>query len=164
MDVNKKKKALKELSRVFKFELWIRFYFLQETDDKLQVFLSEEQMNKIHEEYGELADLVKNMTKVNLTPEASQKAIVEFIGEKYDGTKYNLGTVPEIMNSAGFRAEVEVFNMWVSLHEQQLDENFLPFHKWEEAFEEWKGTEQAKKIITSFTMGQKGVPTSSCSN
>jgi hypothetical protein len=94
----------------------------------------------------------------------SQEVIVQFIGEKYDGIEFDLGVVPEVMDSSLFRAEVEAFNMWVSLHEEQLDENFLPFAKWQEAFEEWKNTDQAKRVVTTLAMGQKATPSSTSSN
>ncbi|MFP4168781.1 MAG: hypothetical protein ACLFSY_08065 [Desulfonatronovibrionaceae bacterium] len=164
MDVQKKKKAVKDISRVFKFELWLRFYFLEEGANGLRIKLSNEQISKIQEEYKDLFGLVEKMMDRELTPDISQQVIVEFIGEKYDGIEFDLGVVPKVMDSALFRAEVEAFNMWVSLHESQLDEAFLPFEKWIEAFEEWKGTEQAKKVVTSLSMGQQATPSSTRSN
>jgi type I site-specific restriction endonuclease len=164
MDAKKKRKAVKDIARVFKFELWLRFYFLNEDDDGLKIKLSEEQMEKIREEYSDLVELVEKMKARELTPDVSQEVIVQFIGEKYDGIEFDLGVVPEVMDSSLFRAEVEAFNMWVSLHEEQLDENFLPFAKWQEAFEEWKNTDQAKRVVTTLAMGQKATPSSTSSN
>lgn len=164
MDAKKKRKAVKDISRVFKFELWLRFYFLDEDDGGLKIKLSEEQMEKIRDEYSDLVELVEKMKDRELTPDVSQEVLVQFIGEKYDGIKFDLNVVPEVMDSPLFRAEVEAFNMWVSLHEEQLDENFLPFTKWLEAFEEWKDTDQAKRVVTTLAMGQKATPSSSSSN
>ncbi len=164
MDVQEKKKILNDLTRVLKFELWLRFYFLKEEDGVFKLELSPEQMAKMRNEYGEVAELAEKMNSKELTPEVSQQLVVEFISEKYDGAKYDMEKVPNVMDSALFRAEVEAFNMWASLHEQQLDDNFLPFEKCLEAFEEWKKTEQAQSLITSLSMGQQATPSSKTSN
>ncbi|MFP4108594.1 MAG: hypothetical protein ACLFP9_03125 [Desulfonatronovibrio sp.] len=144
--------ALKEISEVFKFELWLRFYFIEEEGERLQINLDEKVLEKMKQEYGHLAKLAADLNNTELNPVVCQKAIVEHLMDEFDGNKYEIGYIPKILDSAAFKAEIQLFNTWAHLHEEQLDKNILGFEKWKELYNEWKQSESARKIGLSLNM------------
>jgi hypothetical protein len=88
-----------------------------------------------------------------ITPDFSQQIVARYIQEKLDGTKYEPGFISKVLDSQEFKAEIYGFNVWVSLHEDQLDENVLDFGKWLEIFDKWKKTANAQKFIMSLKTG-----------
>ncbi|WP_457571813.1 hypothetical protein [Desulfovulcanus sp.] len=155
---NKIQSAVEEVSKSFKFEHWLRFYFVHEDGEELTIFLSPEHLQKLKEKYGQLARLAEDLNAKVITPQLSQQIVAKYIQETFDGTKYELGFIPRILDSLEFNAEIHGFNIWVSLHEDQLDEKVLDFDKWLEIYEQWKKTENAQKIIMSLKVnGVQGV-------
>ncbi len=146
---NKKTKtseAIQSLSRVFKFELWLRFYFIQDNEDKLSINLDDQMLEKLEKEYGHLSKLAGSMNHKEINPEICRKAITDHIMNEFDGSVYEIGLVPRILDNRIFKTEIQLFNTWVSLHEDQLDRKVLDFDKWLEIFDEWKKSESAQKI------------------
>jgi len=155
---NKFQSAVEEVSKPFKFEHWLRFYFVHEDGEQLTIFLSPEHLQKLKEKYGQLARLAEDLNARVITPRLSQQIVARYIQETLDGTKYELGFIPRVLDSQEFNAEILGFNIWVSLHEDQLDEKVLDFDKWLEIYEQWKKTENARKIIMSLKVnGVQGV-------
>lgn len=148
---DKTKEAIRDLSRVFQFELWLRFYFIHEDEGKLSINLGDEMLQKMEEKYGHLAELARTLSEREITPEECRKAIVEHIMHQFDGVKYDVGFVPRIMDHAVFKGEIQLFNTWAGLHEEQLDRKVLDFDKWIEIFDEWKSSESAQKV--NMTLG-----------
>lgn len=144
--------ALQDIAEVFKFELWLRFYFIQEQDQSLRIDLEPEVLEKMKEDYGHLGRLAEQLNNREIDPSVCQKAIVEHILDEYDGKKYEIGYIPKILDMAVFKAEIELFNTWAHLHENQLDQKVLGFQKWMELYDEWKQSENARKMEMSFTM------------
>lgn len=148
--------AIHDLSQVFKFELWLRFYFIQEKEEKLVLNLDDQILQKIRENYGHLAELAQELNqKEELTPEICRKAIVDHIQHQFDGHKYQAGLVPQILDHSIFNTEIQLFNTWASLHEDQLDQKVLDFEKWLELFNEWKQSDSAQKVAQSIKMEEQ---------
>ncbi|WP_291318318.1 hypothetical protein [Desulfonatronospira sp.] len=143
---DKTREAIKDLSRVFQFELWLRFYFIHDDEGRLSINLDEETLQKMEEKYGHLGQLARTLTGKEITPETCRQTIVEHIMHQFDGTKYDVGHVPRMMDHAVFKGEIQLFNTWAGLHEEQLDRKVLDFEKWIEIYEEWKSSESAQKV------------------
>ncbi|WP_052507399.1 hypothetical protein [Desulfonatronovibrio magnus] len=144
--------ALKDISEVFKFELWLRFYFIQENDGKIMLKIEDQVLQKMKDEYEHLAGLAEQLNNTELSPAECQKAIVDHVFKQFDGKKYEMGYVPKILDMAPFKAEIQLFNTWAHLHEDQLDKNLLSFTKWNELYDEWKRSENAQKMEVSLSM------------
>ena len=146
--------ALKEITEVFKFELWLRFYFIQDNEGVMSINLSKEVLGQMENSYGHLAKLASNISSRELNPDVCQKVIVEHLMDHFDGKKYEIGYIPKILDTAAFKAEIQLFNTWAHLHEDQLDKNILNFNKWQELYDQWKQSENARKMTISFNMQQ----------
>ncbi len=144
--------ALKEISEVFKFELWLRFYFIEEEDGKLRINLDDQVIEKMEKEYGHLARIASSLNRIELDPVVCQKTIVEHLMDEFDGKKYEMGYIPKILDSAAFKTEIQLFNTWTQLYEEQLDKTTLSFGKWKELYDKWKRSESAEKIQLSLNM------------
>lgn len=66
--------------------------------------------------------------------------------------------VPSVLNSKSFEIEVSVFHLWVSAHEDQLDEKVFDFKEWMQLFEAWKRTEKGQNVLS--TLHSPGARTS----
>ena len=143
---DKTKEAIRDLSRVFQFELWLRFYFIHEDEGRLFLNMDDEMLQKLEEKYGHLAALARTLSEKEITPESCRQAIGEHIMHQFDGVKYDVGFVPRIMDHAVLKGEIQLFNTWAGLHEEQLDRKVLDFDKWIEIYDEWKASEGAQKV------------------
>ncbi len=156
MEGHKKfKNALKDISDVCKFEMWLRFYFVEEKEDELFLEIPEEAMNHIKQEYVVLYELAEKMNHHSLTPDKSQRMVLEFIGEKFDGEKYNPSIIPSVLNSKSLEVELSLFYVWVKAFEKDLDEKIFSFKEWMELFEAWKRTEDGHRILDALYTPQK---------
>lgn len=45
-----------------------------------------------------------------------------------------------IFDSATFQVQMQLFNAWVQMHEEQLDRNFVDFGGWQKLFDDWRNT------------------------
>jgi hypothetical protein len=146
---NKFKKALKEITDVIKFEMWLRFYFASSGKDSGSIVLKvpDNIMEHIEKEYDILYELAIELNNKEITPEISQKAVIDFILRKLEGKKFAPSMVPSVLNSKSFEVEVSVFHLWVSAHEDQLDEKIFDFKDWMQLFEAWKRTEKGQNVL-----------------
>lgn len=144
--------SLEEISEVFKFEHWLRFYFIEENNGVLRINLDDRVMEKMKQEYGHLAALASTLNRIELDPVVSRQVIVEHLLDHFDGKKYEIGHIPKILDTAIFKTEIELFNAWTHLYEDQLEKTTLSFAKWKDLYDEWKQTESAKKIGLSLNM------------
>lgn len=142
------KKALKDVTDLCKFELWLRFYYIQETDDGLKLEIPEEVMEQLNHEFPILAGLAEKLKQETITPENSQKILINYIGEKLDGIKYDAEFIPSVLNSKSFEAEINAFHMWVNAHEDQLEQEIMDFREWMQFFEAWKRTEKGQEVLS----------------
>lgn len=149
---DKTQEALEDISEVFKFELWLRFYFIEEDNGSLRIDLDDQVIEKMGSVYGHLAKLASSLNRVVLNPVVCQEKIVEHLMDQFDGKKYEIGYIPKILDSAAFKTENQLFNTWTQLHEDQLDKTILSFDKWKELYDQWKQSESARKMELSLNM------------
>ena len=143
------KQALKDITDICKFEHWLRFYFLQETDRQLQLVIPDEALKRINQTYERLSGLAHEMNHYFLTPETSQKMMIEYIGKTLDGPVYDHALVNSVLNSKTFEAEITAFHIWSDVHADQLEQEVRDFQEWMQLFEAWKRTEKGQNLLQS---------------
>ena len=141
------KQALKEITDISKFEMWLRFYFTKEADDGLILKIPQEVMQDLEQSYEILARLARKMDGQSLTPEKSREIVINHISSEMDGIRYNSQLIPSVLNSPSYEVELSLFHMWVSAHEDQLDDQVFTFEQWMQFYEAWKRTEQGQQMI-----------------
>ncbi len=149
---NKDLEAQEDISEVFKFEFWLRFYFIEEENGKLSINLDDQVIEKMEKEYGHLSNIASSLNKIELTPETCRQIIVEHLMDQFDGKKFEIGYIPKTLDTVAFKSEIQLFNTWAHLYEEQLDKNVLGFNNWIKLYEEWKKSESAEKIRLSLSM------------
>ena len=60
--------AAEYIARIFRFEFWLRFYFVQEIDGALRLVLSEEEMKKLAK-YSPWDELAEDLQGKDLDPQ-----------------------------------------------------------------------------------------------
>ena len=143
------KQALKEISDACKFELWLRFFFVVQDNEQLKISIPEQDLQHIRNNYPELSPLADKLNAQFITPEKSQKILVDFISHHLDGKKMDHSMVPSILNSKSFEVEMTAFHMWVEAHEQQLENDLQDFEDWMQSFEAWKRTEKGQNMLST---------------
>ena len=165
-------KAVDTILEVVMFENWLRFYFINEmyeeeetkkTDDnnpKLFIVIPEKGMHKIQELYPSLYPLAKSLNNQEITFEVSQGAVCSYIVENIDGTLIPRDTAPTMMDSIAFQVRLNLFNTWIQLHENQLEQGFLEFGTWKELFTEWKNSDVGRDLTEKLILAhQQHAPT-----
>ena len=141
------KQALKEITDISKFEMWLRFYFTKEADDGLILEIPQEVMQDLEQSYEILTRLARKMDGQTLTPEKSRETVINHISSEMDGIRYKSHLIPSVLNSPSYEVELSLFHMWVSAHEDQLDDQVFTFEQWMQFYEAWKRTEQGQQMI-----------------
>ncbi len=158
MAQEKFKKALKEICDVIKFEMWLRFYFAtsEGNDGSIVLKIPDEVLSHIQKEYELLYKLASELNGKKLSPDVSQRAVLDFILKNYEGERFSHDVIPSVLNSKAFEVEISIFHLWVSAHEDQLDEKVYDFRDWMQFFEAWKRTEKGQNVITKLhSLGAK---------
>jgi len=141
--------SVEQVAQVFQFEHWLRFYFIKENQDKSLVFdFDQDFLQDLGERYGKLAELARELNGKKLTPKLSQEIIVKFL-QKHLAEKTNRDVISPLLDSKSFLREMQLFHLWVSLLENELEKQVLPFETWLGNFQKWKQTDQAKQILCS---------------
>lgn len=147
--------VVNKIIEVVMFENWLRFYFItpmqdeQDTanaDPHLFLILSDKTLQKIEELYPELLPIALKMNQKELSFELSQQTICTYVVENIDGKLTPRDTVGSIMDSINFQTELELFNTFISLHENQLEKGFTDFSMWKKLFADWKSTKPAIEL------------------
>lgn len=136
------------------FENWLRFYFISEkletekTSEEPQLFMSipVKSMERISEEYTHLFPLADSMNGKPVDFDVSQRAICHFVLEHVDGKVMPQDTAAMIFASATFQVQMQLFNTWVQIHEEQLDKSFVEFGTWRSLFAKWQKEPGAKEL------------------
>ena len=131
-----------DITRVFAFEHWARFYFAVERDGKTVLEVPADEVEKCRREYPDLAPLLDEANNKEMTYESSCQKVGEFVCRLYDGERYGPGVVGKTLDSRAFRVEQHMFAMWLKGHEGYLDEHNVDFATWLEMFTEWKKMDQ----------------------
>lgn len=139
------------------FENWIRFYFLTEKLDApvekgaekpLFVAIPEQGMQRIKELYPDLLPLAESLNGKEISFALSQQAVCSFVMEHLDGKVMPQRMAETVFDSTTFQTRMQLFNAWVQMHENQLDQNFMEFGSWRELFAQWCSTDQVKELAT----------------
>ena len=148
--------ALNDMSQVFHFEFWLRYYFIEEKDGHLFIELSDEQAKQMQASFPDYWELVEHVQGRPLSPELSQQSVVEFLQVNFEGKKYPANTVLKVLDSKDFSVEMYLFNTWVDLHEEQFMQKIYGFDYWMRIYEEWKVTEKAQQLSQSLKLQMQG--------
>lgn len=141
--------AVREVAKVFHFEFWLRYYFIQEAEDGLRLVLSPEQEMQMRRSFPEMWELVERLQEEPLSPQLSQQAVGEYLQLYVEGKKFAPNTVPNVLDSKDFEVEMYLFDTWVELHEDQLMEKIYGFDWWMHVYEKWREGEGAKHMEQS---------------
>lgn len=151
--------AIEKIAAVFKFEHWLRFYFIREVDGQLVLDIPEKAALKLEEEYPRYAALVGELSTQTLCPETSQNCIATFITEQIGGVEVDHDYIPHVLNSKKFALELMTFNAWVEVNESRLEQGFLPFSAWNDLFEAWKKTPAARDVKAALVNAENAART-----
>lgn len=144
--------VLHEVAEVFHFEFWLRYYFIEERDAQLFITLTDAQTKQMKTQFPDYWELVESMQNQPLSPELSQRIVVEFIQLHMAGNKFPMNMVLKIFDGKDFSVEMLLFNTWVDLHEEQLMQKIYGFDYWINAYQEWKQSDKAKELALSLTV------------
>ncbi len=147
------KKIVDDLSAVVKFEQWVRFYFITKENDDLIIAPEPEHVQKIKASYPKYYDLLEAMCLIKMTPQTSQRLILDFIRDHFDGQEYTSTEIHKTLDSNDFGTEMYLFTMWLDLHENQLLDRIVGFEVWMSLFDTWKGSEQGQKVLLAMGSG-----------
>ena len=141
--------AVKEVAKVFHFEFWLRFYFIQETEDGLRLVLSPEHEMRMRRNFPEMWELVERLQSEVLSPQLSQQAVGEYLQLYVEGKKFAANMVPRVLDSKDFEVEMYLFDTWVELHEDQLMEKIYGFDQWMHMYGQWRSGDGARHMAES---------------
>ena len=156
--------VVNKIIEVVMFENWLRFYFItpmqdeqesENSDPHLFLILSDKALQKIEELYPELLPIALKMNQKELSFELSQQTICTYVVENIDGKLTPRDTVGSIMDSINFQTELELFNTFISLHENQLEQGFADFETWKKLFADWKTTKHALELRDKLFMANQ---------
>lgn len=153
--------AVKRILEAVMFENWLRFHFINDTGDEEnpELAVPEKAMEKIRALHPELLPLAESLNGRTVSFQASQSAVCTYVLRELDGKALQKNMAPAILQSVAFQTHLQLFNTWVQLHEDQLDQRFLEFNAWKDLFSRWLATpgakELAQKLSTSLQAPQK---------
>ena len=142
-----------------------RFYFITEKpaapagpDGEAPLFLAvpEKGMERIKELYPHLLPLAEDMNGREVDFETSRRAVCTFVLDNLDGKSLPKDMTSTIFESATFQVQMQLFNAWVQMHENQLDQGFLEFGAWRKLFTQWRETPGAKELANRLAMSGQG--------
>ena len=148
--------ALTDTAKVFHFEFWLRYYFIEERDGNLFITLTDEQARQMQAQFPDYWELVERVQGQPLSPELSQQSVVEFLQLNLEGNKYPVNTVTRVLDSKEFSVEMYLFNTWVEVHEEQLMQKIYGFDYWMHAYEEWRASEKGAQLAQSLQLQIQG--------
>ncbi len=154
-------KGVESVLEACMFENWLRFYFISEkvnVDNVLYVSVPEQGMERIKELYPHLYPLAESMNGQEVSFESSQSAVCTFVAVELDGKRIAQNMSEVVFDSSTFQVELQLFNMWVQSHEEQLDQSFVEFGAWRNYFSQWRAMDSVKewalKMHSASTMVQ----------
>ncbi len=139
---------------VVMFENWLRFYFINaekeedtpEGEEKLFILVPEQGVERIQSLYPHLYPMLSLINGKEVTFDSSRAAVCEHVLTELDGKTIPKEMSGTVFDSTTFQVELQLFNMWVQAHEEQLDEGFLEFGAWQNFFSQWRQSEGVKDV------------------
>lgn len=153
--------AVRQILDVVIFENWIRFYFITEDDKSedengnLRIEIPEKSMEKIKELYPDFFLLAEGMNHHNVDFNTSMRAVLTYVLDNLDNKKMPRDMAQTVFSSATFQIRLQLFNVWVQSHEEQLDSHFLDFNTWRKLFEKWSEEPPAKKLAETIANARR---------
>lgn len=144
--------ALIDVAKVFHFEFWLRYYFIEEKNEALYITLNEGQVKQMQTQFPEYWELVERVMETPLSPELSQRAVVEFLQINVEGTKHPVNTVSAVLDSKDFGVEMYLFDTWIDLHEAQLMQKIYGFDYWMHSYDDWKQSEKGQHLLQTLRL------------
>lgn len=154
-------KAAEEIFRVFMVEHWARFYFAVEQDGVVYLDVPEEEMTALRTETPELAAFIADINGQPIDMESSRRAVGEFVFRSMEGGTYPVGTVAKAFDSKPFAMGMQLFAVWMSGHEAQLDKETMSFSDWDNLFSAWRQDPAVIRFSESLASGANPVVPSS---
>ena len=96
----------------------------------------------------DLLPLAESLNGKEISFALSQQAVCSFVMEHLDGKVMPQRMAETVFDSTTFQTRMQLFNAWVQMHENQLDQNFMEFGSWRELFAQWCSTDQVKELAT----------------
>ncbi len=156
-------KAVHRMMDAIIFDQWLRFYFLAEREVQGQeeplflVAVPDKAMEQIRQRYGTLTEIAEALNGREASLDHSRKAVVTFISRELEGTLVPAGGVPACMDSRAFQNTLHLFNAWIQAAEDMLDQTFMDFDQWRDAFAAYKDSEAGQRILAQMEAeGQQG--------
>ena len=142
------------------FENWLRFYFLEETEEKdekgepkLVMNIPEKGMAKIKELYPRLYTLAEDVNGMPATFDVSRNAVCNYVlTELVKPGDGGASAMSSVIDSRAFQVKNQLFNIWVQGYEEQLDQQFLEFGQWQLIFSEWLKSDSGREIRAKIEM------------
>lgn len=146
-------KAVADILEAVIFENWLRFYFIVEKgeDERLFLEIPEKSMDKIKNLYPQYLPLAEGLENREIDFQTSQKAVCTFVLDHLDGHVFPQNMAQIVLSSAAFQLQMQLFNAWVQMHEDQLDQGFLQFDQWLDLFNQWRNSPGAKELLKKLT-------------
>lgn len=133
------------------FENWLRFYFIVDKgegeEEKLFIEIPEKGLEKIKNLYPQYLPLAQNLQNREIDFQTSQKAVCTFVLAHLDGHVFPQNMAQTVLSSAAFQLQMQLFNAWVQMHEDQLDQGFLQFDQWLDLFSQWRNGPGARELL-----------------
>ncbi len=104
-------------------------------------------MEQIRRRYGTLQSMAEFLNGRDASLDNSRTAIVDFIRQELEGTLIPMGGVASYFDTRAFQSRLQVFNAWIQAAEDMLDQQFLDFDQWKQAFAGYCETESAKQLL-----------------
>ncbi len=147
------------------FENWLRFYFITEKPDApvaadgqpaLFIAVPVKALERISELFPRMLPLAEGMNGQEVNFENSRRAVCSFVLSSVDGHVMPRDSAAMIFDSATFQVQMQLFNAWVQMHEEQLDRNFVDFGGWQKLFDEWRSSPAARELAEKLTLSAQG--------
>lgn len=152
-------KAIQDVLEVMQFENWLRFYFARDEEGKVFIRVPEQAQTKIREDYPQFFELVETLNDKPIDYETSQQTVCSFVVRIYDGSKYKRGLIASTLSKERFQEEMQLFYVWLQIHEAQLDQAPLDFATWREIWTEWRNSDEVKEKMAAHQARKRKVAT-----
>lgn len=140
-------KAIEDITDVFRFDFWMRFYFIFEENNKLYLKVPENVVEKINKDHPNMIGLVELLNNEEIDQQKSTNTVCSFVSARFDGTKFNSKIVPKVFDSKQFKLNMYIFNLWIKGHESYLESEVMSYDQWTELLEGWLSQQEVQDYI-----------------
>jgi hypothetical protein len=140
-------KAIDDITEVFRFDFWMRFYYIFEENNKLYLRVPEEILKEIDEKNPAMTGLVEMLNNDEIDQQKSTNSVCSYVGARFDGTKFSSKIVPRVFDSKQFKVNMYLFNLWIKGHESYLESEIMSFDEWKELYEGWVSQKEVQDYI-----------------